>query len=138
MNHNYKIHHNRPEVNEFIRLRKTIDWGEIDFELAKNSLHNSLFDVSIYDQDRLIGFGRVVGDGHLYFYLQDVIVAPSHQNKGVGALVMKEIESYLSATARKGATIGLLAAGGKEAFYLKYGYQERTGDPLGKGMCKFV
>ncbi len=138
MSHGYKIVHQSPDVKEFIRLRKSIGWDEIDFELAKNSLNNSLFNVSIYDKDSLIGMGRIVGDGHMYFYVQDVIVEPKYQNKGLGAMVMKEIELYLSENAKKGSTIGLLAAKGKEGFYTKYGYYERSGDPLGKGMCKFV
>jgi GNAT superfamily N-acetyltransferase len=138
MCHVYEILHESPDVSEFIRLRKSIGWGDTDFELADKSLRNSLFNVSIYDGDILIGMGRVVGDGHMYFYVQDVVVEPKYQQKGIGALLMKEIELYLSTNVKTGSTIGLLAAKGKEGFYLQYGYQERSGDPLGKGMCKFV
>ncbi|WP_281246192.1 hypothetical protein [Rheinheimera pacifica] len=35
-------------------------------------------------------------------------------------------------------TIGLLAAKGKEPFYRHYGFIERDGVELGKGMCRFV
>ena len=45
---------------------------------------------------------------------------------------------YLSKTAKKGSTIGLLAAKGKEGFYQRFKYIERSGEPLGKGMCKFI
>ena len=51
---------------------------------------------------------------------------------------MNEIELYLAKTTSTGSTVGLLAAKGKESFYLKYGYLERTGNPLGNGMCKFI
>ncbi len=51
---------------------------------------------------------------------------------------MQNLESYLSKVVAKGTTIGLLSASGKEAFYSRHGYKERTGFPLGLGMCKFV
>jgi hypothetical protein len=40
--------------------------------------------------------------------------------------------------AKQGASIGLLAAKGKEAFYARYNYIERPNVSLGHGMCKFV
>ena len=138
MSTKYQIVHQSPEVSEFIRLRRSIGWGETEFEMAENSLESSLFNVSVYDDGMLVGIGRVVGDGYMYFYIQDVVVEPTYQQRGIGSLIMKEIESYLDATAKEGSTIGLLAAKGKESFYSKFGYRERSGDPLGKGMCKFV
>tara|TARA_R110000744_G_scaffold5755_4_gene20352 strand:+ start:1496 stop:1651 length:156 start_codon:yes stop_codon:yes gene_type:complete len=51
---------------------------------------------------------------------------------------MIKIETYLHQMAKKGATIGLLAATGKEAFYGRYGYIPRPSETLGNGMCKFI
>ena len=134
----YSIKLESPSIEEFLNLRNKIGWGELDFNMAKTSLENSLFHVIIRDQSQLIGMGRVVGDGAMYFYIQDVIVDPSYQNSGVGAILMRQIESYLSVAAKKGSTIGLLAAKGKEAFYTRYGYILRPSNSLGNGMCKFV
>lgn len=127
-----------PSVEGFIALRHKIGWGEIDFEMAKNSLANSLFHVVIRDQSRIIGMGRVVGDGSMYFYVQDVVVDPDYQKQGIGRALMSEIEHYLSDSAKKGSTIGLLAAKGKESFYSRYGYTLRPNESLGNGMCKFI
>ena len=134
----YSLKLESPSIEEFLNLRNKIGWGELDFNMAKTSLENSLFHVIIRDQSQLIGMGRVVGDGAMYFYIQDVIVDPSYQNSGVGAILMRQIESYLSVAAKKGSTIGLLAAKGKEAFYTHYGYILRPSNSLGNGMCKFV
>lgn len=137
------IKHESPSVKNFIALRESIGWGIAD-ELAATSLKNSLFHVTIYHQDKtalteqLVAMGRVVGDGAMYFYIQDVIVSTNFQGQGLGRLVMNEIEVYLAKAARKGATIGLLAAKGKEAFYQKYDYQLRPNQFLGHGMCRFV
>jgi len=134
----YIIKLESPSTEEFLHLRNKIGWGELDFNLAQTSLHNSLFHVIVRDKSHLIGMARIVGDGAMYFYIQDVIVDPSYQNLGVGSILMTHIEHYLSGTAKKGATIGLLAAKGKEAFYTKYGYMLRPSDSLGNGMCRFV
>ncbi len=133
-----------PTVQDFITLRAAIGWGEADATMVETSLVNSLFHVTIYstsnsdESNKLIAMGRVVGDGAMYFYVQDVVVEPSYQGQGIGDTLMNAIEAYLTQTAKKGATIGLLAAKGKEDFYRRFGYQLRPNDTLGNGMCKFV
>jgi ribosomal protein S18 acetylase RimI-like enzyme len=135
---NYCITLESPSIEEFLSLRNKIGWGELDVNLAKTSLTNSLFHVIVRDESQLIGMGRVVGDGAMYFYIQDVIVDPSYQNAGVGSALMEQIENYLLVAAKKGSTIGLLAAKGKEVFYTRYGYTLRPNSSLGNGMCRFV
>lgn len=135
---NYQIFNESPTVEEFIELRRRVGWGETDVLMAKKSIANSLFHVVVRAQGTLVGMGRVVGDGAMYFYIQDVVVSPEHQNQGIGQLLMDRIEAYLSTAAVKGATIGLLAAKGKEGFYSRYAYMLRPNETLGNGMCKFI
>jgi len=134
----YAVTHLSPEVNEFAGLREKIGWGQTNLEMARTSLANSLFHVSIRHQEVLIAMGRVVGDGAMFFYIQDVIVDPDYQKQGLGHIIMENIETYLQQATQKGSTVGLLAARGKEAFYRRYGYLDRSGDDLGLGMCKFL
>ena len=134
----YSLKLTSPAVADFLQLRSKVGWGELDANLAEVSLNNSLFHVTIYINQQLIGMGRVVGDGAMYFYIQDVIVEPSHRKLGIGAALMDKIESYLNDATKQGATVGLLAAQGKEAFYTRYGYMQRPNSSLGHGMCKFV
>lgn len=127
-----------PNANDFVSLRALIGWGKLELDMAQASLDNSLFHVSAFYKDQLVATGRVVGDGYMYFYIQDVIVHPASQGLGLGAKVMEYIEAYLKKACAKGATVGLFAAKGKEGFYQKFNYLERSGEPLGKGMCRFV
>lgn len=127
-----------PTAEELVMLRDQIGWGELNLSMAKSSLENSLFHVIIRDDLQLIGMARIIGDGVMYFYIQDVIVHPNYQGQGVGATLMTQIEKYLSKTAKKGATVGLLSAKNKEGFYQQYGYTLRPNDALGNGMCKFI
>lgn len=138
LNNNYEVKLSAPPVTDFLQLRQLIGWGVLTPKLAETSLQNSLFHVSIWHNDKLIGMGRVVGDGAMYFYIQDVIVAPDHQKLGLGTIIMDNIETYLTEVTQHGATVGLLAAHGKEGFYKKYGYIQRGNDTLGHGMCKFI
>ncbi len=128
----------QPEVDEFIRLRSKVGWGETPASVAETALNNSLYCVVARCENAVIGFGRIVGDGAMFFYIQDLIVDPDYQGLGIGHLLMQQLESYLNQAANKGATVGLLSARDKEDFYARYGYMERTGEPLGLGMCKFI
>jgi len=127
-----------PSADEFASLRGLIGWRNPSLSVIQQSIDTSLFWVSLYRNNKLIGCGRIVGDGAMYFYIQDIMVNPDYQQQGIGAHVMNQIESFLENTAQSGSTIGLLAAHNKEAFYEKFGYCSRTGAPLGLGMCKFV
>lgn len=134
----YTVTFEAPSAKEFTELRRAIGWGEIDLNIAQMSLEQSLFHVVVRNQQTLIGMARVVGDGYMYFYLQDVIVHPNFQQQGIGQLLMEHVERFLSRTAKKGATVGLLSAKGKEEFYTRFGYIHRPNDELGHGMCKFI
>ncbi|GAC26693.1 GCN5-related N-acetyltransferase [Paraglaciecola mesophila KMM 241] len=134
----YQVIAECPAVDEFCALRKQVGWGETDVNMAALSLKNTLYCVCIRQSKILLAMGRVVGDSAMYFYIQDVIVAPAYQGQGLGHLIMLNIEEYLQASAQKGATIGLLAAQGKSAFYERYDYMQRPSKTLGPGMCRFV
>ena len=127
-----------PAVGDFMQLRALMNWGAITEQQAAVSIERSLDFAVIYDDEQLVAMGRVIGDGALFFYLQDVVVHPDYQHKGLGAAVMQSLEQYLKREAKAGATVALLAAEGREGFYEQFGYQQRTGQPLGLGMCKFI
>lgn len=127
-----------PPAAAFCHLRNSMGWGEISEVQAALCLQQSLMCASVYHQERLVAFGRVVGDGILFFYIQDVIVLPDFRGKGYGNAIMCTLEDYLLQSAIPGACIALLAVKGKEPFYQRYGYKNRDGEDLGYGMCKFV
>lgn len=127
-----------PKLDEFIALRANVGWGDTPACLGQSALNNSLFHVIARRNEELVGMARIVGDGAIFFYIQDLIVSPEYQHKGIGDLLMQSIECYLSKAATSGSTVGLFSAAGKEAFYARYGYKMRNGAPLGFGMCKFI
>lgn len=114
-----------PTVEEYGRLREAVKWENLDVEATKIGLYNSLFSVCVTYKDKLIGCGRVVGDGGIYFYIQDIIVLPEFQKKGIGKRIMDTVMNYISSNAHVNAFIGLMAAEGVSKFYEKYEFSER-------------
>ena len=133
---NVKIVRRKITVEEYQVLRGTTDWFQLEDHVVEKSLDNDLFSVCLFDDDKLVGIGRIVGDGAIYFYIQDIIVIPSHQGKGIGTLIMNEIESYLNDNAYNNSFIGLMAAEGVQGFYHRFGYKERDNNK--PGMSKLM
>jgi len=94
-------------------------------------LQNSLFSVVAVEDDKVVGFGRIVGDGGLYYYIQDVMVHPEFQGKGLGRSLMKALMDYIRTHARAGAFVGLMAAKGLESYYEAFGFRARDKDAPG-------
>lgn len=127
-----------PTAEEFVELRAACGWGAVEPAIAERALAAGLLGVVARDGNRVAGFGRVVGDGVLYFYLQDIIVRPEFRGQGVGRLIVEALLGEVLRRAPHGATIGLMAAEGKEGFYEKFGFTRRPTDRLGAGMTRFV
>jgi len=122
------------EATEFLKLRDALDWGRLSSEDAQRSLDRSLFFAGAMDGDEVVGFGRVVGDGVMYFYIQDMMVAANRQGEGIGARILESLLQQIRGVAIKGATVGLMAARGKSGFYARYGFIKRPSEIYDAGM----
>jgi len=79
----------------------------------------------------VIGIGRIIGDRGLYYYIQDLIVHPDYQRKGLGTRLMTKLMDYIKENARSGSFIGLMAAQGSENYYKQFGFKARPADRPG-------
>lgn len=124
-----------PTLKEYNQLRREAGWGTYeDLYALQSGLDNSLYHIGAREGNATVGMGRVIGDGTITFYIQDLIVKPEYQGLGIGSHLMQRIMVYLKSKAAKGAVIGLMSARGKEAFYEKFGFIGRPNDRHGKGM----
>lgn len=123
-----------PPVEAYMMLRDSAGWGNMDPESTRAGLENSLYSVCVENRGQIIAYGRIVGDGHVYFYIQDVIVLPEYRGRGLGRKIMAAIMAYLKANAKKRAFVGGFAAKGVMEFYYPYGFKER--DPDAPGMFR--
>jgi ribosomal protein S18 acetylase RimI-like enzyme len=131
MNEGYVLVERNPTSKEYQRLRRAVGWLDLEAEAIGIGLQNSLFSVCVILENKVIGCGRVIGDGGIYFYIQDIIVLPEFQGMGIGRRIMDAIMEYLKAHARDGAFIGLMAAKGVSRFYERYGFKKRPSDAPG-------
>jgi len=115
-------------------MRAGCGWGRLEEAAVKNSLEAGLVNICAYDEDGLIGFGRVIGDGAIYFYIQDLIVKEQYQGQGIGREILKQLILETRKISSSGAVIGLMSARGKEAFYQKEGFILRPNNQYGAGM----
>jgi len=119
----YQIKYQTPNAELFNQLRREAGLSVKDKKATKLGLPNTLFAVSIYDEESLIAMGRVVGDGAVVFQVVDIVVKPSYQGNGLGKTVMKEITDYLDSHAYKGSYVSLIADIPADKLYEQFGFQ---------------
>lgn len=69
-------------------------WAKgIPRDLVETSIANSLC-FAAYDDDKLVGFARVITDYAVFAYIADVFVLPSHRGLGISKHVMQAIRSH--------------------------------------------
>lgn len=128
MSTEYTVIHRVPTYEEYTRLCTAVGWKEfMNFDVADKSLKQSIYGVVVEQNGKAVGMGRIVGDGQIYFYIQDVAVDPDHQGQGVGRRMMESLMGYLRENAPDKAFVGLFASHGKEAFYRQYGLNDHEG-----------
>jgi predicted GNAT family N-acyltransferase len=131
-----KILENINNVEEYNYLFDIVGWGSYPVEISKKALSNNIYSVSIYDNDSIIGYGRLIGDGIIFLYIHDVMVKPEYQGKGIGKTIMQKLLSKVEELRKENPDLLLYlgASKGKEDFYRKCGFITREEAGLGAGM----
>ncbi|MDO5156721.1 MAG: GNAT family N-acetyltransferase [Eubacteriales bacterium] len=135
-----KIKENSLSVNEYLEIRKQVGWKCLQLEQAQRALDHSLYIVSAYEDNNLVAMGRIVGDGAVICYVQDLIVIPSHQGTGIGSTVLKCLIKFVEDMRLENSEmmLCLMCAKGREPFYEKHGFLARPTDALGPGMIQYL
>ena len=134
-----KIDENIISVDDFNYLTDKVGWGTRDNKIVEEALNNTLYSVSIYDDDNIIGYGRIIGDKTIFLYIQDIMVIPEYQGKKIGTKIMEalldKIKEYKAVNPNIRTYLG--ASKGKEQFYERFGFKTRSNADLGEGMILF-
>lgn len=75
-------------------LRESVGWNRMEKEYG-NPLMTSFFHIAVYDEDQLVGYIDSVSNGVTDAYIQDLIVRPDYQGKGIGTDLMKKMITSL-------------------------------------------
>ena len=120
-----------PQPEEFMELRVAGGMSARTLEAARNGLPNSLFAVTLRQSGRLVGIGRVVGDGGCAYIVSDIVVHPSVQRRGLGRRIMAEIERYLEENVPPGSFVSLIADTPADELYRHFGFIETAPASIG-------
>lgn len=129
-------HENMLTAEQLAFFRNQAGWGNTSITQAEKAIQNTLFSVVAMEDNKTVGIGRLVGDGSLFWYIQDLIVLPTFQGKSIGTSLMERLVSHAVNNGIENSitTIGLMSAKGKELFYQKFGFHSRPNDREGAGM----
>ena len=125
----FRLVENILSAEDFIRLKVATGFRNRPIEQVEKALNNDLLDVVAIVDDSVVGMGRLVGDGVMYWYLQEIIVLPEYQGKGIGTSIVNHLLEYIKKHTANGnfTCVGLTAAEGKETFYERFGFNKSNG-----------
>ena len=63
------IEENHISVDEFNLLYDSVGWGAYSNNISKRALENTFYSISVYDDDKIVGFGRLIGDTICFMYI---------------------------------------------------------------------
>lgn len=118
------IRYNELTAEEFITLWETV-WGQgPSLEQTRLAMEHTLFRISVWDHEKIVGMARMIGDLGLNYYIKDVVVRPEYQHKGIGKRMMNELLKFINDHGVKGTEIfvELCAMPDKIPFYKNFGF----------------
>ena len=100
---------------------------------------HTLYSLCVYDENKLICYGRIIGDKTIFLYIQDIMVNPEYQGKKIGTGIMNKLIEKINEYKKVNPEIRtyLGATKGKENFYEKFGFISRPNEELGAGMILY-
>lgn len=128
------------DIDTYMELREAVHFRKLSRDQARRGLDNSLYTLVAYKDGKAVGMGRIVGDGAIICYVQDLIIRPEVQGEGIGGLILESLKSFVINTGFEGTTMmfDLMCAKGREPFYKKHGFIARPTDNLGPGMIQYL
>lgn len=120
-----------PSAQEYIDLRIDTEMGTKKLANTQTALDNSIFIVTIRENNKLVGFGRIVGDQGITYAVSDIMVASSYQGQGLGKIIMNEIDKYFDEYTDEDAYIILLAKKPADKLYEKFNFKDSMPKSVG-------
>jgi len=126
------VKYNELTAEEFIILWESV-WGQApSLEQTALAMEHTLFRVSVFDGEKIIAMGRMIGDMGLNYYIKDVVVRPEYQGKGIGKMLIHELLKFVNDNGISGTGIfvELCAMPDKIPFYEKFGFDSNEAQRL--------
>ena len=86
-------HNSSFKEDDILNLYDSLGWTEYTKNMEKliKALNNSLYILTAWDKNKLVGLIRVVGDGETIIYIQDILILRQYQRQGIGSKLLKTV-----------------------------------------------
>ena len=117
-------------LDDVVRLLRTTYWaGRRPVEKIEASMrHSACYGVWLEDEQKLVGFARVITDYATTCYLCDVIIDEAYRGRGLGTALIAHIESRPEYAGLR----GLLLTRDAHGLYAKFGFEPADGRAMVK------
>ena len=128
------------DLETYLDLRESVHFHRLTRDQARKGLENSLYTLVAFLDGKPVGMGRIVGDGAIICYVQDLIIRPEVQGLGIGGLILETLKDFVVHEGYPGTMMmfDLMCARGRERFYKKHGFIARPTSELGPGMIQYL
>lgn len=81
------------DFNELVNIYEKLGWNSLQLTVSdlEKMCKQSWYAVYAYEDQKLVGMGRVISDGVITAIICGVCVLPSHQSRGIGKKIMNRI-----------------------------------------------
>lgn len=108
------------KVEDITDLRAAVGWPRMEADYRNETISN-YYHIACYKNNFLIGYGEIISNGVTDGYIQDVMVHPGYQGRGIGTEIINRCISFL----KKNDIYMISVIYGEEklkAFYEKFGF----------------
>ena len=75
-------------------LRESVGWNRLESEYGSPDM-TSYFLIAVYENQEMVGYIDCVSNGVTDAYIQDLMVHPAYQGRGIGTELMNKMISHL-------------------------------------------
>ena len=81
-----------PAMTDLLALYSSVGWTNYTNNptMLKEAVKDSLWQLTVYDEEKLVAYIRLIGDGHSVLLVQDLLVRPDHQRQGIGKKLLEK------------------------------------------------
>jgi spermidine synthase len=120
----YKFETGEKDFLKICDLYKIAGWWKesCSSDQISKLISGSFCFLTAWNEDKLVGFGRVISDGFNDAYIQDVYVDENYRKQGIAGSIISKLTEYCNS--RKINWIALIATPGSVSLYEKLGFEK--------------
>jgi spermidine synthase len=121
---NYKFNNEERDFLKICDLYKIAGWWKesCSSDQISKLISGSFCFLTAWNENELVGFGRVISDGFNDGYIQDVYVAENFRKQGIAGNIISKLTEYCKE--KNINWIALIAAPGSVTLYEKLGFEK--------------